>query len=236
MSQDKTALEYFTQTLDVILESDNVQDLCKRIVHSELTMGQVRGAHLYTLDSKLKLGKLASYGQAFNEPEDFSIWTQSAVGESFKVKSFVTEKGTPETDGFPIAAMPFIGQGGPVGVLVLVLEENMTSFTFTQDNFIALSRLGALYLQSRMVTAATGPANRGGSVEDITPRQIKILEFAAQGMTNAEIGTQVLLSESTVRQETIKIYRSLGVANRQEAIIQGKSIGLIQDQKFLATA
>jgi ATP/maltotriose-dependent transcriptional regulator MalT len=54
------------------------------------------------------------------------------------------------------------------------------------------------------------------------------------GMTNAEISTKVLLSESTVRQETIRIYRALAVPGRQEAVAKARALGLIQKLNFSA--
>ena len=49
----------------------------------------------------------------------------------------------------------------------------------------------------------------------------------AEGMTNAEIARELLLSESSIRQETVNIYRVLGVGSRQEAAKKGKALGLI---------
>ena len=187
MLEDKNALKYFTQALDLILESNNIQDLCKRIVHSELTLGQVVGAHLYNLDSQLKFRKLAGYGHAYIEPKDFSIWTNSIVGESFKVRTFLLGEGTPASGGLPVASLPFIKQTGPVGVLVLVMQKDIKSLPFTAQEFSPISRLGALHLKSRAVRAAILPVNRGYSVDDITSRQREILDFMSQGMTNAEV-------------------------------------------------
>jgi ATP/maltotriose-dependent transcriptional regulator MalT len=36
-----------------------------------------------------------------------------------------------------------------------------------------------------------------------------------------------MLSESTIRQETVKIYRSLGVGDRLEAVKKAKVLGLL---------
>ena len=52
------------------------------------------------------------------------------------------------------------------------------------------------------------------------------------GLTNADIGHRVLLSESTVRQETIRIYRALGVTGRMEAVAKARSFGLIPKLSF----
>lgn len=53
------------------------------------------------------------------------------------------------------------------------------------------------------------------------------LEFMAQGLTNAQIAQELMLSESSIRQETVKIYRALGVNNREAAAKQARGLGLI---------
>ena len=52
---------------------------------------------------------------------------------------------------------------------------------------------------------------------ELTERQRKILHLMTQGLTNSAIASKLGFSESLIRQETVKIYRELEVANRQEA-------------------
>jgi ATP/maltotriose-dependent transcriptional regulator MalT len=42
-----------------------------------------------------------------------------------------------------------------------------------------------------------------------------------------EIAKELLLSESTIRQETVRIYRILGVGNRQDAVKRGPALGIL---------
>jgi hypothetical protein len=53
---------------------------------------------------------------------------------------------------------------------------------------------------------------------DMTNRQKVILEMLSKGATNSEIALEIGYSESLVRQETIEIYRVLGVSGRRELI------------------
>lgn len=48
-------------------------------------------------------------------------------------------------------------------------------------------------------------------------RQREILKLIADGMTNAQIDSELGFSESTIRQDTMKIYEALGVTGRKEA-------------------
>ena len=60
--------------------------------------------------------------------------------------------------------------------------------------------------------------NPGEPASQLSPRHFEILKFMKQGLTNREIGLKLSLSESTIRQENIKIFRFLNVGNRQEAV------------------
>ena len=49
----------------------------------------------------------------------------------------------------------------------------------------------------------------------------------AEGMTNLKISNRIGFSESTVRQETMAVYRHFGVHDRREAVRVAASRGLI---------
>ena len=52
----------------------------------------------------------------------------------------------------------------------------------------------------------------------LSDRQLRILGLMAKGLTNSHISKRVGFSESTVRQETMAIYRYFGVGGRREAV------------------
>jgi DNA-binding NarL/FixJ family response regulator len=91
------------------------------------------------------------------------------------------------------------------------------------------SKLGAFYLESLDL----GNSMNGGirlaptSPEDLSARQLTILSHVQDGLVNLEIAKELMLSESTIRQETVRIYRALGVGNRQEAVKKARTLGLI---------
>ncbi|MFN8170349.1 MAG: helix-turn-helix transcriptional regulator [Candidatus Nanopelagicales bacterium] len=64
-----------------------------------------------------------------------------------------------------------------------------------------------------------GPAPaRRPAPGSLTDRQLRILGLMAKGLTNSQISKRVGFSESTVRQETMAIYRYFGVGGRREAV------------------
>jgi len=53
----------------------------------------------------------------------------------------------------------------------------------------------------------------------LSEREREILEKLVSGMTNAEIGRLLFISDKTVRNQLTRIYEKLGVANRSQAIV-----------------
>ncbi len=62
----------------------------------------------------------------------------------------------------------------------------------------------------------------------LTPRERKILELVAQGMSNRDMAEALSISRLTVECHTKNIYRKLAVNSRTEAIYQGRRHGLLR--------
>ncbi len=76
----------------------------------------------------------------------------------------------------------------------------------------ALTRLDASTKGARRSRSrSTSPRS-----EVLSPRQIEVLKLMAKGLTNREIGEKLAFSTSTVRVETMAIYRLLDVKSRTE--------------------
>jgi DNA-binding NarL/FixJ family response regulator len=64
-------------------------------------------------------------------------------------------------------------------------------------------------------------------VEDLTTRELEVLELLAEGMANKQIAYELEISEHTVKFHVSSIYTKLGVTNRTEAVMVGARLGLI---------
>ena len=78
----------------------------------------------------------------------------------------------------------------------------------------AFERLGAA---PDAVRVARLLGQRPGDGSGLTPRQIEVLALVAQGRTNHEIATELVVSEHTVRRHLQNIYLRLGVSSRAAA-------------------
>jgi DNA-binding CsgD family transcriptional regulator len=74
----------------------------------------------------------------------------------------------------------------------------------------------------------TAAASTGESPDALTPRQQEILLGMATGMTNRQIAARICFSESTVRIESMAIYRHFGVHSRSEAVAAARASGLLE--------
>ena len=59
--------------------------------------------------------------------------------------------------------------------------------------------------------------DQSGDVAALSSRQREILGYVVEGLSNAEIGRRLYLSESTIKQHLRAAYKLLGVSNRTEA-------------------
>lgn len=78
-------------------------------------------------------------------------------------------------------------------------------------------------------SATTVGQTRRPAPSVLTDRQSQILQLMAKGLTNSQIAKRVGFSESTVRQETMVIYRYFGVGGRREAVRLASLRGMLDD-------
>ena len=229
----KVALGSVEVILDALMKSESIADFCRAIVHSEFTQNSVQGCHFYSLDSESHLNPVSGYGRTYLEAEiTLSAWDDDPIAECIRKKDFEFLEPSGALDK-GLLAIPLLKDSIPVGAMALVLDSGVKSVPIHESLIPILSKLGTYCLNA--FSGATGrtsgvysSSNREANGEDLTSRQIKILELMSEGMVNVEIARELMLSESTIRQETVRIYRALGVPNRGEAAKKGRALGLIK--------
>jgi DNA-binding CsgD family transcriptional regulator len=55
-----------------------------------------------------------------------------------------------------------------------------------------------------------------GGWESLTPTELQVVQFAAEGLTNPEIGEQIFIARGTVKMHLSHIYPKLDIRNRSE--------------------
>ncbi len=64
-------------------------------------------------------------------------------------------------------------------------------------------------------------------VDDLTTREMEVLRFVAEGLTNRAIAQQMTISEHTVKFHLNAIMSKLGAQSRTEAVVRATRLGLI---------
>jgi LuxR family maltose regulon positive regulatory protein len=64
-------------------------------------------------------------------------------------------------------------------------------------------------------------------VEQLSKRELEVLQLIADGLSNREITRELVLSLNTVKGHTRKIYGKLGVHSRTQAIAKAKALGIL---------
>lgn len=75
--------------------------------------------------------------------------------------------------------------------------------------------------------STTDPAKPAELVEPLSERELEVLRYIAQGLTNQEIAQALFLSLYTVKSHARNIFSKLGVKNRTEAVSKSRLYGIL---------
>jgi DNA-binding NarL/FixJ family response regulator len=78
-----------------------------------------------------------------------------------------------------------------------------------------------------------GQTQSSRQVDELTPREIEVLEQVVTGATNKEIGQTLNITENTVKIHLRNILEKLQVQNRIQAAVQAVRDGLVEDESIL---
>ena len=152
--------------------------------------------------------------------ESIVVWPLSLPGERVGAVQFFLN-GPPhletlhaEVDGVAAVVALYLSmlfaEAGRTGHSLTVSTSDVRAEAQTLGILPLAERAGGWPISAQEAAAQDRP--------DLTERQMRILTLLAKGMTNPQISRQVGFSESTVRQETMAIYRYFGVSGRHEAV------------------
>ena len=216
--------------IGLISSSKSGGELCRRLATDEFFGVGTLGVQLYALTNTGRWQKLGSYGQ-----DPFGGVSLSQLDENLLTKAARTKEvaiGYAEIDDQEADVLACVALRGDLPIGALVRSSSRGGYTFMPDNgtLKAIQDTCGLFLDSiGYKTVSNDQHASQASPEDITERQMAILIEMAQSKTNLVIANEMILSESTIKQESVKIFRALGVGTRQQAVLKAKTLGLLPD-------
>jgi DNA-binding NarL/FixJ family response regulator len=65
-------------------------------------------------------------------------------------------------------------------------------------------------------------------LQELTPRELEVLELIARGRSNSEIATQLVVSDATVKTHVAHIFSKLQLRDRAQAVVYAYETGLVE--------
>jgi DNA-binding NarL/FixJ family response regulator len=78
-------------------------------------------------------------------------------------------------------------------------------------------------------TAAARPTDAGQSprLSELTARELEVLRLIARGRSNAEIASELVLGENTIKTHVSRVFAKLGLRDRAQAVVVAYETGLV---------
>jgi DNA-binding CsgD family transcriptional regulator len=119
--------------------------------------------------------------------------------------------------------------GVPIGTLGLGVADDVQDIAQMRRLMTVTAAVVGAHLALAARAIPRQDRERPSTADDVrlTTRQLAVLGLMAEGMSNRQISLRVGYSESTVRHETMAIYRALGVGDRRTAALLALELGLV---------
>lgn len=235
---------YVSEFLEYLSQKElTLDEIMAHVVIETLFPLKATSAFISELNSNNQVSYVTRYGieQTSAEPYPilYSLNDRYPITDAIRDRSTVWINTLPQwPDDYPLLkdlpytngeksfiCFPIEKRGTPVSVFgifcdpVIQPDTEIESFLKSIGNLLSLYiyRYLDLHPDKRAFTYKHTIESNGISHAKLTERQRVILRMMSEGRTNTSIGEILGYSESTIRQETIKIFATLGCHGRREA-------------------
>lgn len=123
----------------------------------------------------------------------------------------------PRPDHWHVLAGPLVNRGKLIGGVGFTRTQDMEAFD--TQNLIDLSAI-CLHLSTWVATVRSTALQS----DRLTDQELEIATLVAQGLTNAEIGAKLWITENSVKQALKRMFRKLEVSSRAEMVAMLKAV------------
>lgn len=223
----------FIEAIRYLMARPRLEELASGLAVRVLTDLQPVSVVIARLGADGRVRVVSRFGDDEWPSEDgLSIWARHPMASAMQTEQVVMERGASASASHKsagprlVAAAPLRTSGVAKGAIQLVIDHPVDDRRVRQ----ALSAIAApvsLYLDLAQDgnTPITETKDHLPEAE-LSDRQKAVVGMLIEGMTNGQIAARLGFSESTVRQDTIAIYRHLGVSGRREVAHVAAARGL----------
>jgi len=212
----------FLQTLfQAIAQSKNEQELRSQIAtEMKEYFAATRGGlfffdQLPFADSKLQKALETALSTQHNPVLHYLVEHHAPVHEALLVTPKTWQLICPRADHWHVMAGPIVSYGKLIGSVGFTRKRGEPAFEGKN-----LEDLSAICLHLSTWAATVRLQHQIVKNNHLTPREVQIAELVAQGKTNSEIGTELWITENSVKQALKRIFRKLKVSSRAEMVAQ----------------
>lgn len=206
-------------------------EICQFIAEHTLNHLEIQGIFLTQVTKRGTARVRASFGidqSAFNEWQEYPIEWKLPVTDALSEKRLVWITSLPQwPEKYPLLAhvefpfpartlivTPILRFNDSVGCFGIFSSLELTPDEETELLLQTIGHLISLHAYRKERERAKGESP---NVTSLTDRQVEILKHISEKRTNIEIADIMGYSESTIRQETIRVFEKLRLGGRHEA-------------------
>lgn len=223
----------------------SLNQLCEFLTTKSLAPLNVLSLFIYKVRKDGLLQRVGTYGFSDQNERDWAtisldhtlpvtdaiknqniVWfgSREELYEEYPVlRTFPKEEGAKCFISIPIAL-----KGAPLSVIGMSTTQESTPEQNNLSYLEVICRIAALHLSSVMHFHHL--QDESDLISFLSERQLKILELMSRSLTNSEISHEIGFSESTIRQETMRIYQLLTVPGRKAAVRKYKEYLLVKNK------
>lgn len=226
-------------------------ELCEFLVTNTLTFMGVKSAWIAEITSRKTVRSRASFGvdqSKFPDWQEFPLDLKLPVTDALREQRFLWINTLPSwpteypslhgvqlgADSKTMIIIPVLRVGNSNGCIGFISNQVLNPDMEIELMLRTITSLVSLHVTQRK-SRIRKPVE-SANVTSLTDRQLHILSLIAQKLTNVEIADQMGYSESTIRQETMRIFSKLNVEGRNEARAyfeaNKRKFGLVANEKI----
>jgi DNA-binding CsgD family transcriptional regulator/predicted DNA-binding protein with PD1-like motif len=227
----KSALDEVTRFATLLTRSPSVDDLLATLLRDFLSQEDVTAIEIQVIGPSENLILRYFIGAPIDGSENKSTISLTSLLEHKNIHTDLEKDGSIHNSHNHITLTAIALDSTIKGFYLFQHGQRYEASPNSAHYMQALSSLLTIYLVSifpRGIRASLlGSEVKTESVSELSARQLMILAGMVDGKTNPELSTALGYSVSTIRHETMDIFKILGVADRKEAAKSALANGLI---------